>query len=187
VVLVGIAAMATASGVTYASGPWSGAAPGATASPAAHADRLTTYRDPTGRFTIALPTGWRADPAGTAGVAMTATGPDGGSMLIRVVRLGAALAPRGAAQLGTLTDALIGPRVAILQRRQITSHGATGYYYLYTFTAGRRTGLHAHYFLFRDRTLTMLVLQALPASSFQALAPQFDAIAGSLVVSSSRR
>jgi len=66
--------------------------------------------------------------------------------------------------------------------------GLPGYLYLYTFRdrQTRQQGVHAHYFLFRGRTLISLVLQALPAASFGNLTRTFDRITESFRVAPAR-
>lgn len=57
--------------------------------------------------------------------------------------------------------------------------GLPGYRYSYTYRTGRGgQGAHIHYFLFKDKRVIQLVLQAQPAARLSALTPTFDRIAG---------
>jgi hypothetical protein len=62
--------------------------------------------------------------------------------------------------------------------------GLPGLYYLYTFRdpVSGQTGVHSHFFLFKDSAMISLVFQTLPEGDFGRLAPLFDRVAGSLRV-----
>jgi hypothetical protein len=57
--------------------------------------------------------------------------------------------------------------------------GLPGYRYQYTYrTRGGGNGAHVHYFLFEDRRLIQLVLQAVPAERLAKEEPTFESITG---------
>jgi len=60
----------------------------------------------------------------------------------------------------------------------VTVGGLPGYKYTYTYRMQDKSeGAHVHYYLFKDERLVQLVLQAVPASRLDALAPTFQQIA----------
>jgi hypothetical protein len=80
-----------------------------------------------------------------------------------------------------LTDDLLDADTRITAKSQpvaVTVGGLPGYKYTYTYRMQDRSeGAHVHYFLFKDERLVQLVLQAVPASRLDALAPTFQKIA----------
>lgn len=148
------------------------------AAPAERTATMTRFRDEQAGFSIAHPAGWRRTAADDRAVRLLADGGEA-SLLVRSVPRGDGKPPSSRELVRGLAAA--GDDVRIVARAtQIRLGGLPGRYYVYTFTddAGR-TGLHAHYFLFgRDRILT-LVLQALPAERYAALADLFDRVARS--------
>ena len=80
-----------------------------------------------------------------------------------------------------LTDDLLNADTRITVKGQpaaVTVGGLPGYKYTYTYrTQNKSEGAHVHYFLFKDERLVQLVLQAVPASRLDALAPTFQQIA----------
>ena len=80
-----------------------------------------------------------------------------------------------------LTDDLLNADTRITAKGQpaaVTVGGLPGYKYTYTYrTQNKSEGAHVHYFLFKDERLVQLVLQAVPASRLDALAPTFQQIA----------
>ena len=85
--------------------------------------------------------------------------------------------------LRAVTDAVLGKPEAgltVLRSGAVTIGGLPGVYYVYRFPGGAGDqGAHTHYFAFSGRDMYTLVFQALPAAGFEALAPTFDAVAGS--------
>ena len=80
-----------------------------------------------------------------------------------------------------LTDDLLNADTRITVKGQpaaVTVGGLPGYKYTYTYrTQNKSEGAHVHYFLFKDERLVQFVLQAVPASRLDALAPTFQQIA----------
>lgn len=59
----------------------------------------------------------------------------------------------------------------------VTVGGLPGYKYTYTYRMQDKSeAAHVHYYLFKDERLVQLVLQAVPASRLDALAPTFQQI-----------
>lgn len=143
-------------------------------------------------FALSYPRGWVRSPAADPQVAFIAAENDpaanaGGSILVRITPLEAAVS---AAQLGEArqaTDAIVasGNEVKLeAQPLEIDQDGLPGIYYLYTFAdpvSGQR-GAHSHYFLFRGQTMISMVFQALPVGDFARLAPVLDRVAESFRV-----
>ncbi len=64
------------------------------------------------------------------------------------------------------------------QASAVTVGGLPGYKYTYTYRMQDKSeGAHVHYYLFKDERLVQLVMQAVPASRVDALAPTFQQIA----------
>jgi hypothetical protein len=80
-----------------------------------------------------------------------------------------------------LTDDLLNADTRITAKSQpaaVTVGGLPGYKYTYTYRMQDKSeGAHVHYFLFKDERLVQLVLQAVPASRLDGLAPTFQQIA----------
>ena len=162
-------------------GPEAGPDPSAsaTAEPA-----FVEYRDPAGRFTLQRPETWQPVESGSPDIALVLLGPDGGSMLVRILPpLPQPVDPMNIADVKAVTDVVVrGPSVQILQEQPINLSGVQGYYYLYTFQDEQQggkplEGVHSHFFLFQGTTVHTLVFQALPSESFSELASTFDRIA----------
>lgn len=153
---------------------------------------LVEFRHDAAGFALSYPQGWVRASAPNPQIVLVAAEHDpaknqGGSILVRVTPLDA---PVGKAQLGEArkaTDAIVtsSDGVALKAEPAETEQGGLpGLYYLYTFRdpVSGVTGVHSHFFLFKDRTMISLVFQALPQSDFGRLAPLFDRVAGSLRV-----
>lgn len=141
---------------------------------------FATYRSPDGGFTISYPGQWQVVPNTGVSLLLSAGGND--ALSIREVTLQQAVDTKNVDSIKAVTDAILSTPSAQLQvllARPITIGGIGGYYYLYTFPSGKDRGVHAHYFLFQGRKLSMLVFQALPSSDFQGLAPVFDQVSAS--------
>jgi len=80
-----------------------------------------------------------------------------------------------------LVDDLLKADTRITAKSQpavVTVGGLPGYKYTYTYRMQDKSeGAHVHYYLFKDERLVQLVLQAVPASRLDALAPTFQQIA----------
>lgn len=151
------------------------------ASPAAPAP-LVDYRDPAGRFSLQYPQNWTPVETSDPDVALLLLGPGGGSMLVRLVPLGAPIDPTKLDDVKAVTDVIVqSPTVQIVEQKSVELSGTAGYFYLYTFqdTSTQQEGVHSHFFLFRDRSMHTLVFQALPTEAFENLAADFDRISQS--------
>jgi len=158
----------------------------------AQPDELTEFRDDQAGFALSYPKAWVRATAPNPQIVLVAAEHDpaqnqGGSILVRVTPLDA---PVGKAQLleaRKATDAIVSSSDGLALRAEPTETeqgGLPGLYYLYTFRdpVGGLTGVHSHFFLFKDKAMISIVFQALPESDFGRLAPLFDRVAGSLKV-----
>jgi len=142
------------------------------------------FQDPAGGISIVRPAAWRQVTTSNPEVRLLAQGDDA-SMLVRVTNLGVKVGPRSLGRARKLTDKLVrsaGQAKPLRRRRRVTLGGLPGYLYLYTFrdsNTGER-GAHAHYFLFRGKTLITIVFQTASAERLARLAPLFDRLGGTL-------
>lgn len=152
--------------------------------PARPANAFVRFRDAEGGISISHPAGWRRVASSNPEVRLLAEG-DGSSMLVRMADLGFEIGAENVRAARKITDRLVratGQAKLLRAPRQATLGGLPGYLYLYTFSSaatGQR-GAHAHYFLFRGRTLITIVFQAVPAERLARLAPLFDRIGETL-------
>ena len=157
------------------------AAPDATTAPAPQVP-LIEYVDPAGRFALKYPDTWRPVEINNPQVALLLLGPEGASMLVRIVTLEKPIDVTNIPDVKAVTDLIVQtPSVQIVQERPIDLPEAQGYYYLYRFQdqATGQQGVHSHFFLFKGTALHTLVFQALPFEKFPELASDFDRIAES--------
>lgn len=155
-----------------------------TGAPARADSGFIRFRDTAADLSILQPASWRRLPSPDPEVRLLAEG-DGSSMLVRMADLGIEVGPESVRTAKRLTDELVrsaGGTRMLRPPQRVTLAGLPGYLYLYTFrnaTTGER-GAHAHYFLFRGRTLIAIVFQTAPADRLLTLAPAFDRIGESL-------
>ena len=152
--------------------------------PAPAADEVVEFRDAAAGFSISHPASWRRVPSPDTDVRLLAAG-EGVSMLVRTAPLRKALGPRELRTARKLTNELVrevGKVKPLRPPARVRLAGASGYLYLYTYrdTASGQAGGHAHYFLFRGKTMLTIVFQVVPADRFAGLAPLFDQIAATL-------
>jgi hypothetical protein len=153
---------------------------------------LVEFRNDQAGFALSYPKAWIRATAPNPQIALVAAEQDparnqGGSILVRVTPLDA---PVGKVQLGQArkaTDAIVASSDGVALKAEPTETeqgGLPGLYYLYTFRdpVSGQTGVHSHFFLFKDKAMISLVFQALPQDDFGRLAPLFDRVAGSLQV-----
>ena len=153
---------------------------------------LVEFRDEQAGFALSYPQAWVRASAPNPQIVLVAAEHDpaknqGGSILVRVTPLDA---PVGKAQLSEArkaTDAIVASSDGValqVQPTETEQGGLPGLYYLYTFRdpVSGATGVHSHFFLFKDKAMISLVFQALPQDDFGRLAPLFDRVAGSLRV-----
>jgi len=142
------------------------------------------FQDPAGGISIVRPAAWRQLTPPNPEVRLLAEGDDA-SMLVRLTNLGVKVGPRSLGRARKLTDKLVrsaGQAKPLRRRRRVTLGGLPGYLYLYTFrdsSTGER-GAHAHYFLFRGKTLITIVFQTASAERLARFAPLFDRLGGTL-------
>jgi hypothetical protein len=153
---------------------------------------LVEFRDDQAGFALSYPKAWVRATAPNPQIVLVAAEQDpaknqGGSILVRVTPLDT---PVGKAQLGETrraTDALVASSDGVALRAEPTQTeqgGLPGLYYLYAFRdpLSGQTGVHSHFFLFKDNAMISLVFQALPQHDFARLAPLFDRVIGSIRV-----
>jgi hypothetical protein len=151
---------------------------------------VVEFRADQAGFALSYPKAWVRATAPNPQIVLVAAEQDpaknqGGSILVRVSPLDA---PVGKAQLGEArkaTDAIVASSEGVTLKAEPTETeqgGLPGLYYLYTFRdpVSGMTGVHSHFFLFKDKAMISLVFQALPQGDFGRLAPLFDRVAGSL-------
>lgn len=149
------------------------------AAPASTDVEFVTHRDEEAGFSVQVPRSWTEvrEPEGDVRLVLQADGLN--SLLIRATQLEQPVTSANIGDLKAVTDAIVsGAEVRVLKEAATSVNGMAGYYYLYTFTDAETSqeGVHAHYFLFRDRTMYALVFQALPADAIGRLEPVFDRI-----------
>lgn len=159
---------------------------------AASAGDLVEFRDEQARFAVSYPEAWIRPPSPDPQVVLIAAEKDpaanqGGSMLVRVTALEAAVGREQLGEVRKATDEIVNSGQGVELKAEpaaIEQGGVPGWYYFYTFqdpVSGQR-GAHAHYFLFRGQTMISLVFQALPEGDFIRLAPILDRVAESFRV-----
>jgi hypothetical protein len=141
---------------------------------------LTPYVEAAHGFSVSAPAGW-ARSAIPDGVLFSQASTQN-AISVKKIRLARSVDGGGVGALRAVTDAVLGKREAgltVLKSGAVTVGGLPGTYYVYRFPTEAGQGAHTHYFVFSGRDMYTLVFQALPASGFEALAPTFDAVAGS--------
>lgn len=149
-------------------------------------DGFVRFRDAAGGISIAYPAGWRRVSSPDPEVRLLVEG-DGSSMQVRMADLGIEVGPESLGSARKLTDNLVrvaGQVTLVRPPTRETLGGLPGYLYVYTFPdrATGEEGAHAHYFLFRGRTLITVVFEAVPSDRLAGLAPLFDRIGDTLQV-----
>ncbi|MGI9094812.1 MAG: hypothetical protein ACR2F4_04445 [Thermoleophilaceae bacterium] len=160
------------------------ASPAPPEQPAPTADGFVRFRDVAAGLSISHPAGWRRVTSADPEVRLLAEGDDA-SMSVRTADIGIEVGPESLGAAKRLTDKLVSSVGQVKLARpptQVTLGGLPGYLYLYSYpdaaTGGR--GAHAHYFLFRGRTLITIVFQTAPAERLAQFAPLFDRIGETL-------
>jgi hypothetical protein len=153
---------------------------------------LVEFVDEQAKFALSYPQAWARAQSSNPQVPLIVAEQDpaenqGGSILVRVTALEAAVGREQLGEVRKATDAIVASGEGVelkAQPAEITQGGLPGLYYFYTFgdpVSGRR-GAHAHYFLFQGQTMISLVFQALPEEDFVRLAPLLDRVAASFRV-----
>ena len=158
--------------------------------PVAQAAELTEFRDDGAGFALSYPAAWVRATAPNPQIVLVAAEQDparnrGGSILVRVTPLDAAVTKAQLGEARKATDAIVNSSDGLALKAEPTETeqgGLPGLYYLYTFhdPVSGLTGVHSHFFLFKGKTMISLVFQALPQDDFGRLAPLFDRVAGSI-------
>lgn len=153
---------------------------------------LVEFRDEGAGFALSYPQAWIKASAPNPQIVLVAAEHDpamnkGGSILARVTPLDAPVDKTQLGEARKATDAIVASSEGVVLKAEPTETeqgGLPGLYYLYTFRdpVSGATGVHSHFFLFKDKTMISLVFQALPQDDFGRLAPLFDRVAGSLRV-----
>jgi hypothetical protein len=156
----------------------------------APADGLVEFRDDQAGFALSYPAAWIRATAANPQIALVVAEQDpaknqGGSILVRVTPLDTPVTKAQLAEARKATDAIVGSSDGVALKAEPTETqqgGLPGLYYLYTFRdpVSGQTGVHSHFFLFKDKAMISLVFQSLPQSDFGRLAPLFDRVATSL-------
>ncbi len=133
---------------------------------------------------VSYPATWRRRSPADQAVRLVAASPDesaGVSISVRKSGL-EPITARTLPVVRSLTDDLLraDPRInGVPTPVAVTLDGLPGYRYQYTYrTRDGGDGAHVHYFLFEDRRLIQLVLQAMPAARLAQEQPTFRGIAG---------
>jgi hypothetical protein len=159
--------------------------PSTTAAAPALPEGFVAFRDAERGLFLGYPATWRRLQARDPEVALLVSAGGRDSLQVRVAELGVEVDAGSVQAVRALTDRLVidSPGVKLLRApEQIELAGLPGVHYFYSFDAGRRTGVHSHYFLFDGDRMIVLVFQALPQRRFVELADTFDLIAETLVV-----
>jgi hypothetical protein len=132
---------------------------------------------------LSYPATWVRRRSPDQGVRILASSPDGSAGVSVSVRKSGleTVTAKSLPVVRPLTDDLLNADTRITAKSQpaaVTVGGLPGYKYTYTYRMQDRSeGAHVHYFLFKDQRLVQLVLQAVPASRLDGLAPTFQQIA----------
>jgi hypothetical protein len=151
---------------------------------------VAEFRDDQAGFALSYPKTWIRATVPNPQIVLVAAEHDpsknqGGSILARVTPLDAPIGKDRLAEARQATDAIVSSSDGVILKADPTETvlgGLPGIYYLYTFRdpVSGVTGVHSHFFLFKDKAMISLVFQALPQDDFSRLAPLFDRMAGSL-------
>jgi len=180
VLLLGVAAVVVGREVIAPATP---AAPEPSAARSAD-DGLVRFRDAAGGISISRPADWQRVASPDPEVRLLAVGDDS-SMLVRMADLGTEIGPDRVDDAKQLTDSLVrraGNVKFVRPPQQVTLGGLPGYLYLYTFrdATSKQRAAHAHYFLFRGRSLITIVFETAPPERLLEVAPLFDRIGETL-------
>ncbi|MGH8971810.1 MAG: hypothetical protein ACRD0C_01215 [Acidimicrobiia bacterium] len=192
VVAIGAGGIGLLAGRDAVDAPRTANAAEATRQEAAPSGDLVEFVDEQAKFAISYPKAWVRAQSPNPQIPLIAAERDpaenqGGSILVRVSPLEAAVAREQLGEVRKVTDPIVAAGEGVelkAEPAEITQGGLPGLYYFYTFhdsVSGRR-GAHAHYFLFQGQTMISLVFQALPEEDFIRLAPILDRVAASFRV-----
>jgi len=159
---------------------------GVPTAPATQPSGFVDFQSPQGGFGLSYPADWTRLDSGDPRIPLVAV-QGGRSFQLRVQELPVEVGVKELPAARPLTDRIVlsDPTVKLLTQPQQTEiAGLPSYFYFYTFddAASGTTGAHSHFFLFKGRTMIVLVFQALPADQFGAGAATFDQIIESIRV-----
>jgi len=143
---------------------------------------LVPFKDAREDLSISYPAAWPRVPSRDPEVRLVA-GTVEASLLVRTAKLDVEVEPGALDSAKKLTDKLVAKGESVKQlrppRRIDNLGGLPGWLYIYSFkdAASGDRGAHAHYFLFRGKTIITLVFQTLPSERFATWAPVFDRLA----------
>ena len=152
---------------------------------------LVEFRDDKAGWAISYPKTWNRLEAKDADVVLVVSEKPaeqnaGGSILARVLTLGAPVDDKNLAAAKEVTDKIVtGDGIQhITQPTAVHQAALPGYFYFYSFkdSASGQEGVHSHYFLFKGSTMISFVFQALPKDDFRRLAGLYDEVIGSFRV-----
>ena len=151
--------------------------------PAKRVPSMVRFADTLTDVALSYPASWRRRSPRDQAVRLVAASPDesaGVSISVRKSGL-EPITQRTLPVVRRLTDDLLraDSRInGVPAPVAVSLDGLPGYRYRYTYRTGDGgNGAHVHYFLFRDRRLIQLVLQAQPAARLATEEPTFDGIA----------
>lgn len=143
---------------------------------------LVPFEDKRRGLSISYPASWPRIASADREVALVA-GTAEASLSMRTTPFGVEVLPETIDRVKEITDKLVTREKRVTQlrppRRIDDLGGLPGWLYIYSFqdpATGQR-GAHAHYFLFRGKTMITLVFQTLPSERFATYAPLFDRLA----------
>jgi hypothetical protein len=164
--------------------------PAAAPAAAAQPGELVDFADDQAGFALSYPKAWVRVTAPSPQIVLVAAEHDpaqnqGGSILVRVTPITTPVGKTHLSEARKVTDAIVSSSEGVTLKADPTETeqgGLPGLYYLYTFRdpVSGRTGVHSHFFLFKDKAMISVVFQALPQDDFGRLAPVFDRVAGSI-------
>lgn len=142
---------------------------------------FTEFRDEEWGFAVSYPSSWEQVATDDPSTRLLTTLNGAHSILVRAVTLDAEISEDDLADVRAFTDPIVldGEGVEVLAEPSgVVVGGLPGIYYLYTFTdaASGEEGVHLHYFLFDGDTMITIVLQALPSTDLDPLAPTFQTV-----------
>jgi hypothetical protein len=156
----------------------------------AQPEELVEFRNEQAGFALSYPSAWIRATAPNPQIVLVAAEQEpaknrGGSILVRVTPLDAPVTKAQLSEARKATDAIVASSEGVALRAEpaeTEQGGLPGLYYLYSFRdpISGLTGVHSHFFLFKDKAMISLVFQALPLDDFGRLARLFDRVAGSI-------
>ena len=144
---------------------------------------METFRDDETKSSLNYPRDWRrvSPPRGDSNFRLLMDGGNGVAMSFRVSTTEVPITRANVESIRSVTDSIVAqdPTARILKHEQDEMNGMALQYYYYTFTSvSGDLGASAVYFLFKERTMNILVFSA-PRERFEAMNATFTSIAQS--------